>query len=61
MLAVPSPKLKDLRVHAPVTVGIPIYFIDHSEFITDQCKKILSKANKNKIMCFEFGSIKKAV
>ena len=33
--------VKDVRVHAPVTcikLGIPIYFIDHSEFITVQCK-----------------------
>ena len=39
---------KDVRVHAPITcikLGIPIYFIDHSEFITVQCKKILSRAN----------------
>ena len=29
--------LKDVRVHAPITcikLGIPIYFIDYSEFIT---------------------------
>ena len=36
--------------------GISIYFIDHSKFITGQCKKILSKANKSEIMCFEFDS-----
>ena len=50
---------KDVRVPAPITcikLGIPIYFIDHSEFITVQCKKILSRAN-NEIKCFEFSSI----
>ena len=54
---------KDVRVHAPITrmkLGIPIYFIDHSEFITIQCKKILSRAN-NEIKCFEFSSIKRAL
>ena len=40
--------------------GIPIYFIDHSEFITVQCKKILSRAN-NEIKCFEFSSIKRVL
>ena len=52
---------KDARVHAPITcikLGIPIYFIDHSEFITVQRKKILSRAN-NEIKCFEFSSIKR--
>ena len=52
---------KDVRVHAPITyikLGIPIYFIDHSEFITVQCKKILSRAN-NEIKCFDFSSIKR--
>ena len=32
--------LKDVPVHAPITcikLGIPIYFIDHSEFITHNC------------------------
>ena len=56
-------EFKDIRVHAPVTcikLGIPIYFIDHSEFITVQCKKILSRAN-NEIKCFEFSSIKRAL
>ena len=56
-------QLKDVRVHAPIAcikLGIPIYFIDHSEFITVQCKKILSRANKNEIKCFDFGSIKRA-
>ena len=55
--------LKDVRVHAPITcikLGIPIYFIGHSEFITVQCKKILSRAN-NEIKCFEFSSIKRAL
>ena len=55
--------VKDVRVHAPITcikLGIPIYFIDHSEFITVQCKKILSRAN-NEIKCFEFNSIKRAL
>ena len=55
--------IKDVRVHAPITcikLGIPIYFIDHSEFITVQCKKILSRAN-NEIKCFEFSSIKRAL
>ena len=54
---------KDVRVHAPITcikLGIPIYFIDHSEFITVQYKKILSRAN-NEIKCFEFSSIKRAL
>ena len=58
------PKIKDFRVHAPVTwikLGIPIYFIDHAEFITGQCKKILSRANKNETKCFDFGSIKTAL
>ena len=35
-------RFKDVRVYAPITcikLGIPIYFIDHSEFITVQCKK----------------------
>ena len=40
---------------------IPVYFIDHSEFITGQCKKILSRVNKNKIKCFDFGSINRAL
>ena len=35
--------------------------IDHSEFITGQCEKILSRANKNEIKFFEFGSIKRAL
>ena len=55
--------VKDVRVHAPIRcikLGIPIYFIDHSEFITVQCKKILSRAN-NEIKCFEFSSIKRAL
>ena len=55
--------IKDVRVHAPITcikLGIPIYFIDHSEFITVQCKKILSRAN-NEIKCFDFSSIKRAL
>ena len=55
--------VKDARVHAPITcikLGIPIYFIDHFEFITVQCKKILSRAN-NEIKCFEFSSIKRAL
>ena len=50
---------KDVRVHAPITcikLGIPIYFIDHSEFITVQCKK---RAN-NEIKCFEFSSVTRA-
>ena len=54
---------KDVRVHAPITcikLRIPIYFMDHSEFITVQCKKILSRAN-NEIKCFEFSSIKRAL
>ena len=49
--------IKDVRVHAPITriqLGIPIYFIDHSEFITVQCEKILSRENNNEIKCFEF-------
>ena len=53
---------KGVRVHAPIPcikLVIPIYFIDHSEFITVQCKKILSRAN-NEIKCFEFSSIKRA-
>ena len=54
---------KDVRVHVPITsikLGIPIYFIDHSEFISVQCKKITSRTN-NEIKCFEFSSIKKAL
>ena len=53
---------KDARVHAPIKcikLEIPIYFTDHSEFIGDQFKKILSKAIKNEIKCFDFGSIKR--
>ena len=59
-------EIKDVRVHTPSTcikLGIPIYFIDHSEFITVQfitVKKILSRAN-NEIKCFEFSSIKRAL
>ena len=56
--------VKDVRVHAPITcikLGIPIYLKDHSEFITVQCKKILSRANNNEIKCFEFRSIKRAL
>ena len=55
--------IKDVRVHAPITcikLEIPIYFIDHSEFITVQCKKILSRAN-NEAKCFELSSIKRAL
>ena len=26
--------------------GHPVYFINHSEFITGKCKKILSRVNK---------------
>ena len=51
--------LKDARVHAPDTrikLEIPT---DHSEFITDQFKKILSKAIKNEINCSDFGSFKR--
>ena len=54
---------KNVQVHAPITcikLGIPVYFIDHFEFITVQCKKILSRAN-NEINCFEFSSIKRAL
>ena len=41
--------------------GFPSTLImDHSEFITGQCKKILNRANKNEIKCFKFGSIKRA-
>ena len=39
--------------------GLPIYFIDHSEFITVQCEKILGRANNDEITCFEFDSIYK--
>ena len=42
-------------------LGIPVYFIDHSEFITGQCKKNLSRANKNEIKRFDFGIIKRAL
>ena len=48
-------RIKDVRVHAPITcikLWIPIYFIDHSEFITVQSKKILSRAN-NEIKHFK--------
>ena len=41
--------------------GFPSTLLDHSEFITGQCKKILSRANKNEIKCFEFGGIKKSI
>ena len=41
--------------------GIPVYFIDYSEFITGQCKKILSRPNKNEIKCFNLGSKKRAL
>ena len=63
LFVVQFPAIKDVRVHAPITcikLGIPIYFIDHSEFITLQCKKILSRAN-NEIKCSEFSSIKRAL
>ena len=56
--------IKDARVLAPVTrikLGIFIYFINHSEFITVQWEKILSRANNNEIKCFEFGSTKRAL
>ena len=56
-------EFKDVRVHALIICikqGISIYFIDHSEFITVQCKKILSRAN-NEIKCFEFSNIKRAL
>ena len=55
--------VKDVRVYAPITyikLEIPIYFIDHSEFITVQCEKILSRAS-NEVKCFEFSSIKRAL
>ena len=55
--------LKDVQVHAPITcikLEIPIYFIDHSEFIAVQCKKILSRVN-NERKLFEFSSIKRAL
>ena len=32
-----------------IELGIIIYFIGHSEFITGQCKKIFNKANKKEI------------
>ena len=54
---------KDVRVHAPITcikLRIPTHFIDHSEFITVQYKKILSRAN-DEIKCFEFSSIKRTL
>ena len=42
--------------------GFPSTFIDHSEFITVQCKKILSRAGRiMKVKCFEFSSIKRAL
>ena len=37
----------------------PSTFTDHSEFINDQFKKILSKEIKNEIKCFDFDSIKR--
>ena len=55
--------LRIFGVHAPITcikLGIPIYFIDHSEFITVQCKQILSRAN-NEIKCFEFSKYKESI
>ena len=56
-------EIKNVRVHAPIIcikLGILICFLDHSEFITVQYKKILSRAN-NEIKCFEFSSIKRAL
>ena len=41
------------------SLEIPIYFTDHSEFITDQFKKILGKAIKNEIKYFDVVSIKR--
>ena len=38
-----------------------MYFTNHSGVITGQCKKVISKANKNEIKCFDFGSIKRAL
>ena len=41
--------------------GDSIYFMDHSEFIVGQWKKILSKGNKKEIKRFDFGSIKRTL
>ena len=57
-------QFKTFRVHAPITwikLGIPLYFIDHAECITSHVKKVLSRANKIVIKCFDFGSIKTAL
>ena len=54
--------VKDARVHAPMTwmkQEILVYFRDHSEFSTDQFKKILSKTIENEIKCFDFCSMKR--
>ena len=48
-----------LQSHESSWMEIPINFTDHSEFITDQVKRILSKVIKNEIKCFDFGSIKR--
>ena len=45
--------ITEALVHDPITrikLEIPIYFTDHSEFITDQFRKILSKAIENEIL-----------
>ena len=47
-------QLLDLKGHFSASL------IDHSEFISGQCKMILGRANKNQIKCFDFGSIKRA-
>ena len=52
---------KKIGSYLVIKLGIPIYFIDHSEFITVQCKKILSRANHYEIKCSEFGSIKRTL
>ena len=59
-----SQHFKDVRVHAPITwikLGIPIYFIDHSKFITAQCEKILSRTNNNEIKCFWVRQYKESI
>ena len=35
--------------------------LDHSELLLVNVKKILSRASKNEIKCFDFGSIKRAL
>ena len=47
------------RILEYMQLEISTHFTDNSEFISDQFKKILSKAIKNEIKCFDFGSIRR--